>query len=207
MLTPLQKDVLAEILNVQLGKSASLLSEMVNQKIILSVPEVDLKKGAEFNLTALRKNSIFETSDFVVTSVAFGKEFTGNALVIFPDDNANVLVKACLGDEMNHPGEGLSSLDADVIKEICNIILNSIVGEFGNLLDRKLEYTSFELGYSIESLDDQRFIPADSHVLLLYTSFLLTKSQIRGVILIALSSSSFDMLLEKINHMLGSLDD
>lgn len=207
MLTPLQKDVLTEILNVQLGKSASLLSEMVNQKIILSVPDVDLKKGAEFNGAALRKNSMFETSEFVVTSVAFGKEFSGNALVLFPDDNANVLVKACIGEEMVQQGEHFSSLDADVIKEICNIILNSIVGEFGNLLDRRLEYTSFELGYSIESLDDHRFIPADSLVLLLYTSFLLTKSQIRGVILIALSSSSFDMLLDKINNMLGSLDD
>lgn len=207
MLTPLQKDVLAEILNVQLGKSASLLSEMVNQKIILSVPEVDLKKGAEFNLSVLRKNSMFEAKDFVVTSVAFGKEFAGNALVIFPDENANVLVKACLGDEGNDAAAGLSNMDADVIKEICNIILNSIVGEFGNLLDRRLEYTSFQLGYSIESLDDQRFIPADSQVLLLFTSFLLTKSQIRGVILIALSSSSFDMLLHKIDNMLGSLDD
>lgn len=207
MLTPSQKDVLAEILNVQLGKSASLLSEMVNQKIILSVPEVDLKKGEDFNLTSLRKSSLFETSDFVVTSVAFGKEFTGNALVIFPDDNANVLVKACLGDESGAPDEGLSSIDADVIKEICNIILNSIVGEFGNLLGRKLEYTSFELGYSIESLDDHRFIPEDSLVLLLFTSFLLTKSQIRGVILIALSSSSFDMLLVKINNILRELDD
>jgi chemotaxis protein CheC len=207
MLTPLQKDVLAEILNVQLGKSASLLSEMVNQKIILSVPEVDLKKGAEFNGAALRESSMFDTSEFVVTSVAFGNEFAGNALVIFPDDNANVLVKACIGDEMDQPGEHFSSLDADVIKEICNIILNSIVGEFGNLLDRRLEYTSFDLGYSIESLDDHRFIPADSLVLLLYTSFLLTKSQIRGVILIALSSSSFDMLLDKINNILGSLDD
>lgn len=207
MLTLQQKDVLAEILNVQLGKSASLLSEMVNQKIILSVPEVDLKKGDDFNLSALRRSSMFETSDFVVTSVAFGNEFQGNALVIFPDDNANILVKACLGCETNEQEEGLSSLDADVIKEICNIILNSIVGEFGNLLGRRLEYTSFELGYSIESLDDHRFIPEGSLVLLLFTSFLLTKSQIKGVILIALSSSSFDMLLDKINNMLGSLDD
>lgn len=202
MLTPLQKDALTEILNIQLGKSSSLLSEVVGQKIILSVPEVDLRNGAELNSVALRRASLFEASRVVITSVAFGKEFQGNALIVFPQDKATVLVKACLGEDPTDIKEGLTNIDADVIKEISNIILNSIVGEFGNLLETKLEYTSFELSYSIEDLDNHKIIPADSLVLMLYTSFLLTKSQIKGVIFIALSSSSFDMLLHKINVML-----
>lgn len=202
MLTPLQKDALTEILNVQLGMSSSLLSEMVGQKIILSVPEVDLKSGAELNSAALKRVGLLEVGKYVMTSVAFGREFHGNALVVFPQDKATVLVRACLGENTSDDEGGLSSLDADVIKEISNIILNSIVGEFGNLLDRKLEYTSFELSYSVEGLDNHKYIPENSHVLMLYTSFLLTKSQIKGVIFVALSSSSFDMLLDKIDVML-----
>lgn len=202
MLTPLQKDALTEILNVQLGMSSSLLSEMVGQKIILSVPEVDLKNGTELNSSVLKRIGLYEAGKFVITSVAFGKEFQGNALIVFPQDKATVLVKACLGEAPSDADGGLSSLDADVIREISNIILNSIVGEFGNLLDQKLEYTSFELSYSIDGLDNHKFIPENSHVLMLYTSFLLTKSQIRGVIFVALSASSFDMLLDKINFML-----
>lgn len=202
MLTPLQKDALTEILNIQLGRSSSLLSEMVGQKIILSVPEVDLKNGSELNSDALKRVGLFDASKFVITSVAFGKEFNGNALIVFPQDKATVLVKACLGDEQVDGAAGFSNVDADVIKEISNIILNSIVGEFGNLLDRKLEYTQFELTYSIEELDNHKIIPTDSCVLMLYTSFLLTKSRIKGVIFVALSSSSFDMLLDRVNLML-----
>jgi chemotaxis protein CheC len=205
MLTPLQKDALTEILNVQLGMSSCLLSEMVGQKIILSVPEVDLKNGAELNSSVLKKGGLLDAGNFVITSVAFGKEFQGNALIVFPQDKATVLVKACLGEQTDGAGVGLTSLDADVIKEISNIILNSIVGEFGNLLDTKLEYTSFELNYSADGLDNHKFIPENSHVLMLYTSFLLTKSQIRGVIFVALSASSFDMLLDKINIMLQDI--
>ena len=201
MLTPLQKDALTEILNVQLGMSSCLLSEMVGQKIILSVPEVNLKSGMELNSSALKKVGLFDAGNFVITSVAFGREFQGNALIVFPEDKATVLVKACLGEQTSADA-GLTSLDADVIREISNIILNSIVGEFGNLLDTKLEYTSFELSYSTDGLDNHKFIPENSHVLMLYTSFLLTKSQIRGVIFIALSAASFDMLLDKINVML-----
>ncbi len=42
MLNPMQKDALTEIINVYIGKAASMLSEMVNQRVILSVPEVEL---------------------------------------------------------------------------------------------------------------------------------------------------------------------
>lgn len=207
MLTALQKDVLTEILNIQLGKSANLLSEMVNQKIILSVPEVELTKGSEISSVSMRNNPLFDTNDFVVTSVAFGSEFAGKAFVIFPQENAEVLVKACLGEDLTEISGELSNIDADVIKEICNIILNSVVGEFGNLLEQKLEYAAFELGYSIETLDDRKLIPADSYILLLFTSFLLIESQIRGAIIIALTASSFDMLINKINDMLRDIND
>ena len=42
MLNELQKDLLAELVNVYVGQAASMLSEMVSQKIVLSIPEVEL---------------------------------------------------------------------------------------------------------------------------------------------------------------------
>ncbi|MFZ5974842.1 MAG: chemotaxis protein CheC [Bacillota bacterium] len=207
MLTPMQKDALAEILNVNMGLSASLLSEMVNQKIILSVPVVELKQGAQLNAASLKKEDLLGTDKSVMTLVTFGKKFNGNALVIFPQEKANILANACLGNDPAYGfEESLSNEDADVIKEICNVILNAIVGEFGNLLDVRLEYTAFDMDFSIDSLDERRIIPPDSHVLVLYTSFFLTMSQVRGMILIVLSASSFDMLINKIDDMLRDID-
>lgn len=208
MLTPIQKDTLTEILNMHMGKSASQLSEMVNQKVILSVPEVELRKGAEMGPADLQKDQLFEAGNLVVTSVAFGDTFKGNALVIFPEDKAKILVNACIGNELTEGvGESLSGEDADVIREICNVILNSLVGEFGNLLDVRLEYSSFEMGISrVAALDQSSIIPQDSQVLVLYISFFLTVSQVRGVLLIALSGPSFKMLTDKIDHMLRDLD-
>lgn len=207
MLTPMQKDALAEILNVNMGVSASLLSEMVNQKIILSVPVVELKKGFELNAASLKKEDLLGSDKSVMTLVTFGKKFNGNALVIFPQDKAGILANACQGNEpVFDPEESLTNEDADVIKEICNIILNAIVGEFGNLLDVRLEYTAFDIDFSIDSLDERRIIPPDSQVLVLFTSFFLTRSQVRGVILIVLTASSFDMLIKKIDDMLRDID-
>lgn len=207
MLSSMQKDVLTEILNVQLGAAASLLSEMVDQKVILSVPELEIKRGAQLNSDSIKTDRLIESNQFVLTSVTFGKEFNGKALVVFPQNNASLLVKACLGkDQEFEDNQNLSYEDADVIKEICNIILNSLVGEFGNMLEIKLEYTSIDLGFSIDAIDNKDLIPPYSEVLVLYTSFFLTKSQVRGVILVALSADSFDMLVKKVDRILRDLN-
>jgi chemotaxis protein CheC len=208
MLTPNEKDILTEILNIHMGKSASQLSDMVNQKVILSVPEVELRQGSELGIAGFQKDNLFEDGNLVVTSVAFGDAFKGHALVIFPEEKAKILVNACLGNELTDSiDQNLSGEDADVIREICNVILNSLVGEFGNLLDVRLEYSSFEMGISrVANLEESSIIPDDSQVLVLYISFFLTVSQVRGVLLIALSGPSFQMLTEKIDGMLRDLD-
>lgn len=207
MLTHMQKDALTEILNVQLGSAANMLSEMVNQKIILSVPELELQKGSELEPAALLDNDMICENEAIITTVTFGGQFEGSAAVIFPQDKASSLVNACLGNDNSEVVEfRLSNEDADVIKEICNIILNALLGEFGNILDVKLEYASLDTGFSLEQIQDKHIIPNDSEVMVLYTSFFLTKSRVRGIILIALPSGSYQMLIDKIDIILRGLD-
>lgn len=208
MLTPIQKDALTEILNVQLGAAAAILSEMVSQKIILSVPELELQQGCELNSSDLNKHYFLGVEDVILTTLTFGNEFQGNATLVFPQDTAGILANACLGNEIDeNTGADLSCEDIDVIKEICNIILNSLIGDLGNILEVKLEYSSFETGFSLEPLGNKKNIPTDSQVLVLYTSFFLTKSQVKGIILIALSAASYQMLIKRIDTMLSDLND
>lgn len=199
MLTPMQQDALTEMLNIQLGASASLLSDMVNQKIILSVPELLLQKTYQIDCGILAKYDISKSEDAVSTTLIFGGEFNGKATIILPKDKAAVLVSACLGEEINIWDNELSGEAADVIKEICNVILNSLIGEFGNILDVKLDYISLDTEFSLEPLRGSTAVP---QIMLLFTSFFLMESQIRGIILIALSSTSFQMLIDKIDDML-----
>lgn len=199
MLTPLQKDALTEMLNIQLGASASLLSDMVNQKIILSVPELCIQDSYNIDRSILEKYDIAKSEDAISTTLMFGGQFNGKATIILPKDKAAVLVSACIGEDINIWDDELSIEAADVIKEISNVILNSLIGEFGNILDVKLEYISLDTEFSLEPLKDSAPTP---QVMLLLTSFFLMDSQIRGIILIALSSTSFQMLIDKIDNML-----
>lgn len=198
MLTSIQRDALTEILNIHLCASASLLSEMVNQKIILSVPELKLQSDMSLDQGLLEKYGVRGNEDVAVTSLQFSGEFSGEASIVFPKRSAEALVSACLGRE---PDEeiGLLDTDVDVIKEISNIILNSLAGEFGNILDVKLNYISLDTDFSLPQLKDRN---KDSEVLVMFTSFFLTERQIRGIILIALTFESYDMLINRIDGLI-----
>ena len=206
MLTSIQKDVLTEILNIQIGVAANILSEMVDQKVILSVPELEMVKGSTLDLDAVKYQQITDISDAIATTISFSGEFNGTSAIVIPQDKASSLVNVFLGGDPDQEIDVLSQEYADVIKEICNIILNSLLGELGNIMEVKLTYTNLQVGSSIELLDGRDTLPQNPKILVLYTSFFLTNSQVRGVVLIALSPSSYNMLVDKINRMLSDVN-
>lgn len=208
MLSELQKDLLSEILNTNLGYAASLLSEMVNQKVILSLPSLDIKKGSEIDLSPLNKQqSEFHTS--VLSSMRFGNNFSGNAYIVFPADKAKYLVEACMGEEDDESAlfSKLTAQDLDVIKEISNIVFNAVIGGFGNLLEVKLEYSLPQIEMTVVDSKDNALLPEDMHFLSMFNSFYLSKSQVRGMIFIALSVSSENMLIDRLDEMLVDIND
>ena len=205
MLTPMQKDVLVELFNVHIGASASLLSQMVNQKIILSIPEIELISGNNINLFSFEQAGIFDAGEAVLSSIKFGNEFKGTAFIVFPLDKAKLLVDACVDIDVprQDSDNSLSYDDIDVIKEICNVTLNSIIGEFGNLFDVKIEFMTPEVEFSlISSITQENIRGKNNHILVLLTSFFLETSQIKGLILISLNDTSIKLVLKRINELL-----
>ncbi|HEX3027087.1 MAG TPA: chemotaxis protein CheC [Clostridia bacterium] len=208
MLSEMEKDVLVEVMNTNIGLAASLLSEMASQKVILSVPELDLKKGNEIDFRDIDRN-MADFSKSVMSTLRFGNRFSGNAYIVFPADKAKNLINACTGESSASEDadfQKLSLEDLDVIKEISNIIFNAVIGEFGNLLDVRLEYTFPSIEMTMISDVENTILPEEMHFLSMYTSFLLSESQVKGVIFIALTMNSEKMLIDKIDEMLVELN-
>lgn len=207
MLNPMQKDVLTEIVNVYIGKAASLLSEMTGRRVNLCVPEAEL-----ISLSDLKKSdqpflAFFSLGHIVSSSIRFGYDFQGKAFLTFPVEQVKILVHACLGE--NLPAENdeaeikLIDTDFDVLREIANIILNAVVGGFGNLLETKLEYSLPEVELIFVSESDQKILfENEAYILVLHTAFSLSDTTIKGIILIVLSMNSVTQLLHKIDEML-----
>ena len=210
MLTTTQEDILKELYNVFVGEAANLLSEILQKRIFLSVPEItllglqELKSGNQEELTPVINGTVLSTS------LKFGNVFSGRADFIFPAEQIKYLTALCLGEEYTEEAEELSfnDEDFDVVKEIGNIILNSIMGGMGSLLEMKLEYDVPQVilhnaGEFYKTLTSS----GDSNVLLLYVSFDVDNSKVLGIILIKFSLESIEFLIQKVDEISRDLDE
>lgn len=207
MMTDLQKDLLKEYVNVFIGQAASMLSDMANQRVLLSVPEVEIINMSDEKKALERP--LFAHGHIVSSSMKFGHEFSGRALLIFPAQKAKLLVDACMGIETTPFEEGsfdLIDTDFDVLKEISNVILNSVIGEFSNLIGTTVEFSIPDVEVVFVSEDEQKmYLKNNVYMMMLYTSFELAKAQVEGVVIVALGLNSLNKLLGKIDEVLGEL--
>ncbi|WP_339242714.1 chemotaxis protein CheC [Paenibacillus sp. FSL R5-0517] len=207
MLNELQKDLLTELVNVYVGQAANMLSEIVDRHIVLNIPDVELISFSDVDRKDRRYNIFFNEGHLFRSSLQFGYEFQGKAFLMFPAEQAKILANMCLGELTETIPENfrLMDTDLDVLKEVSNVLLNAIIGEFGNFLELKLEYVlpDIELIHGTHS-DPEILLQNEVYVLVLHTSFLLAETDVKGIIIIALSMSSISILLDKIDALLGA---
>ncbi|SDY88754.1 chemotaxis protein CheC [Tindallia californiensis] len=216
MLNELQKEALREHMNIYVGQAASLLSDMLRKKITLTTPELFILSKSQNDRAIYEKmKPSFFNSHVVVSTLKFGSVFSGNAQLIFPRDKSQWLVKLVLG-EIEDAGdvsealahEELTDTDFDAIREIGNVILNSIVGALGNLLEVKLDYSLPEVQtFFYPEQEGELFEGKDPHVLIINNSFSIEEFETQGAILIVLGLDSIVELTAKINEILLDLED
>jgi chemotaxis protein CheC len=208
MINEMQRDALSEIFNIAVGRAASILSEITNRKIELSVSNVELLSGNNMDVTFLNTCIGNCYGHIMSSSVKFGNEYNGKAFLLFPSDQAKILVSLCLNeieasDSFVLDENRLLDTDFDVMKEIGNIILNSVVGGLGNLLATKLVYSLPEVETFFVSPETQAIILQNNiYILALKTLFSIANTQFRGAILIIMGMDSINQLISKIDDML-----
>lgn len=191
ILTDLQKDYLTELFNIGVGKASSLLSEMLEEPVILHIPEISLVNTDQIS-SELDKMGYHNRS-----SVSLGMEgdVEGIMFLLFSDETAKEISKAL----------GTNESDKNTIIEIANIVLNSVIGTFGNILNEKIEYTVPV--YSEKNISFQvhpkRNNTNNSFVLFANTYLIVKSIQVETAILITIDLKSYShltSLIDKINR-------
>jgi len=210
MLSEVQKDGLTEIVNIAIGRSAALLSEMTGRRVGISVPYLDLLTIQDME-TPIFSQIAVANGHLISSSIRFGTEFKGKAFLLFPARQAKLLVGLCLGgygDDVNITDKSLLDTDFDVLMEISNVILNAIIGGLGNFLESKIIYSLPEIEMLFVSEQDQRLLLQEQmYVLVLETRLGLAETQFEGAILIALSMDSVAQLVSRIDRLVGNLHE
>ncbi|APC41186.1 chemotaxis protein CheC [Clostridium estertheticum] len=173
-LTPMQLDVLQEVGNIGAGNAATALSELLNEKVDMSVPAVNI----------IPFDDIFSSIDVEVVVIGVVVrvlgDIPGNILFTLEKDVALRIISGLVGKEQQQ----ITEIGNSALCEIGNIISSSFMNAIAELT--KLEVRPSVPAVALDMMAailSTTFIEAgqfDEYVLDLETNFLQENEKIRG---------------------------
>lgn len=198
LMTDQQLDLLTEMINIGIGRGASVLNSVLGSHIQLNVPMVKILTPKELE----KEMNLNDSENLSAVNMPFNGPMTGNAELIFPSESASKLVQVFTDDE--DESQDLDTLRAGALCEIGNVVLNAIMGSISNILEFHFNYT---VPSYLEGTLDQLFprieFKGDKVILLIRTRFTVRELEVQGDIILFLKMGSFEKLfkaMEKLNH-------
>lgn len=198
-ISDIERDAVAEIANVAVGRAAASLRQIVGHEVLLSVPSVEILSHEAASRVVAKP----ENRPLIAVCQSFQGPFSGRALLIFPEANSLELVRAILGQEL--PLEDVVDLEDEALAETGNIILNSFVATMANVFKRGLTMSlpSVLRGDGRQLFDG----PAAERdlVLFLYINFEISQKEIRGYLALLMDLPSLETLRTLVHDFLTSV--
>ncbi|MBD2439475.1 chemotaxis protein CheC [Nostoc sp. FACHB-110] len=188
-------DALQELINIGVGRAASLLNEMVDSHIRLEIPLVKVLSAAE---AYHELGSRFQDDSLASVKLNFTGAFYGTAGLVFPTESASTLVAILTGEE---PGsDDLDAVKIGTLSEIGNIVINGVMGSIGNVLKQHIQYT---LPVYLEDTINNLLLSthgSESKILLAQAQFTIEQLELMGDIILIFEVRAFDALINAIDE-------
>jgi chemotaxis protein CheC len=197
-LLPSQVDSLKEMVNIGVGHAAGVLNAMLNSRVKLHVPVVEMMSYEEL------QSKIQSMGNGGLSSVRLGFKgpFSGNASLVFPAEGAVKLVSVLTGSEAG--SSDLDAMQVGTLTEVGNIVLNGVMGAIGNELKLHVFYSvPMYVDNPFEIILTTQQTQVDEHVVWVQTRFTLETESIVGDIILVFEVGSLDLLLEAVNRAMG----
>ena len=198
-LNDIQYDVLREIGNIGAGNATTALSQMLNQKMDMSVPKVALVPFNEIS-------DVMGSEDQTVVGIMLGFEgdVEGMMMFLFDTKSAHHLVNTLMmRDKEDGVEEGaeFSDMDMSALNEIGNIVSGSYLTAISKLTNLKMISTVPEM--TIDMIGALLSVPASEFgkygdKLLLIQSQFGELDFVNGYFLMIPELNSYDTLLESL---------
>lgn len=203
-MTEAQRDALQEVANIGISSASTQLSELMNNEIIMEVPEVDFVSPDEVQCLI----SPDRDEEMGIIMQELSGALTGTAHLVLISDESTLLVHAFL-DTLPHIDDDeidTGFYEQEALEEIGNIVLSSCISEFADQLHNEvtLSVPSFiECRFS-EIFDSKKI--ADSVVLTIKTTLTVANKNIKGMVLIVLTIESAEKLLASLADVVALLE-
>ena len=192
-LTPTQMDALREIGNVGAGNSATALSQIINHRIDMNVPEVSIVPLGEVP-------ELVGGPEAMVVGVflrVYGQA-PGNILFLLPAESAFYLVDMLMGKKRGET-QNLDYLDESALMEIGNILAGAYLNALYNLTKLSLlpsiPALAMDMAGAILNVVLIQLGQMGDHALVIETEFTNDEEGIKGHFFLVPDPGSLDTIL------------
>lgn len=197
-LTSDQMDALAEVINIGVGRAASVLNEMISSKVDLRAPQVRVLETDQ----ALTLIELQGADQAAAVTMTFSGSLSGATAIFFPPQNAAQLANVLVGGDDDD--FDMDSVKIGALTEVGNIVLNSVIGSISNIIGGGISFKvpAYVEG-SVQDLIRQGIDESQKVLIVAETMFSVVDLEIRGETLLVLGMKSFDNLLQTIGLMMS----
>jgi len=188
-------DVLKELGNIGAGNAATALSQIINNKVDMNVPQVRLLNFSEVD-------GILGGPENPVVGIYFGMEgdAVGNIMFILDLESAKNLVELLFDKEKD--SLELNELEISALSEIGNILASSYINSLSQLTSLKLKTSvpaiTIDMAGAILSVPAIQFSYVSDKVLFIETEFIEENKYISGNLFLIPDIDSFEIILNSL---------
>lgn len=202
-ITEEEKDILQEIMNIAFGKAAADLAEVINIFVVLSVPSIQILKGAE--LPGYLRGEILDSSNISIVEQNFRGEFRGSAFLVFPAGAGKELISLLEADnEEVFESDSIDLLEKETLMEVGNILIAACVGKMSELLGDVVTYSPPKVvieNQPHEIIPNNLFDPEYSAIVM-KTLFRFEERDVNGFLFLVTTHDSIAWLQESLARFL-----
>jgi chemotaxis protein CheC len=196
-------DLLQEIMNIAFGKATAELAELIDIRVLLSVPSAKVIYTTE--LPEYLQEVIKDSGDISIVEQRFWSEFKGSALLIFPAGSGKELITLLTGEEVDtFLSDPVDELEKGTLMEVGNILIGACMGKIAELLNDALTYSPpiVYIGHNAHDLLPNAIMSSYELTIALRTSFNFEKKGVLGFLFVLTSQESLNWLKKALNDYL-----
>lgn len=186
-------DVLREIGNIGAGNAATSLAQMLQAKVDISVPKIDL---LDFN----QVGEVMGGEELLMAGIYLGIEgdISGSIMFLLEEAAAHVLVSKLMGMPYDSSKEGFDEIEKSALNEIGNIMTGSYLNSLSMLTNMKIFPTTpdlcIDMAGALLSVPAIEFGTMGDRMLMIETAF-TDEDTLNGYFILVPDLPSYDKLL------------
>lgn len=192
-LSDMEKDALGEIGNISMGTAATALSQILNHKVAITAPRVQITTPADLFRS-------FEVPYAIVT-IEYTSGLAGNNLLIIRVSDAAVIADLMMGGDGRQPGE-LGEIGLSALAEAMNQMIGAAATSMSLMFQRSVAISPPKVAIFRTPADAREFYPWDPDEKVAVVSFRMTvqdlvESELLQVVPVAVAKQEVGLLLQQ----------